>query len=78
MILTGVLSQERSATPRRKVAAVRTAIDALRRIPGVEVTPVRLPMDVSPGGVLKGGDEETAAADATEPIVLRLTRKVPS
>lgn len=78
VILTGALSQERSATPRRKVVAVNTVIDALRRIPGVEVTPVRLPMDVSPGGVLKGGDEETAAADATEPIVLRLTRKVPS
>ena len=78
VILTGALSQERAATPRRKVAAARTAIDALRRIPGVEVTPVRLPMDVSPSGVLKGGDEETAAADAAEPIVLRLTRKAPS
>lgn len=78
VILTGALSQERSATPRRKVATARTAIDALRRIPGVEVTPVRLPMDVSPSGVLKGGDEESAAADAAEIIVLRLTRKVPS
>lgn len=76
LVLTGALSQERSSTPRRKVAAIQTAIDALRRIPGVEITPLRLPMDVSPGGVLKGGDEDTAAVDAAEPIVLRLTRKV--
>ena len=78
VILTGALSQERTATPRRKVAAARSAIDALGRIPGVEVIPVRLPMDVSPSGVIKGGDEDSAAADAAEPIVLRLTRKVPS
>ena len=77
LVLTGALSQERAATPRRKVVAVQSAIDALRRIPGVEVTPVRLPMDVSPSGMLKGGDEDNVAAEAAEPIVLRLTRKVP-
>ncbi len=76
VILTGALSQERAATPRRKVAAARAAIDALRSIPGVEVTAVRLPMDVSPTGALKGGDDDNAS-EAAEPIVLRVTRKVP-
>ena len=72
--LTGRLSQERSATPRRKVMAARAAVDALRRIPGVTVVPLRLPMDVSPTAAIKGGDDEKAA-DA-EPIVVRVSRKV--
>lgn len=78
VILSGALSQERAATPRRKVAAARAAIDALRRIPGVEVTPLRLPMDVSPTGALKGGDDDSKAVEAAEPIVLRVSRKVPA
>jgi hypothetical protein len=78
VILSGALSQGRAATPRRKVAAARAAIDALRRIPGVEVTPLRLPMDVSPTGALKGGDDDSNAVEAAEPIVLRVSRKVPA
>lgn len=77
-VLTGALTEERHATPRRQIAAARSAMDALRRIPGVEVTPVRLPLDVSPAGNLKGGDEESAAAVAADAgqVVLRIVRKV--
>ena len=75
-VLTGTLTAERSATPRRKIAAARAAVDALRRIPGIEVTPVRLPLDVSPTGNLKGGDEATATSTEGEPVILRLVRKV--
>ena len=76
VVLTGALAQERAATPRRRIAAARSAIDALKRIPGVDVTPVRLPLDVSPTGTLKGGDDEASAVADTEPIILRLARKV--
>ena len=77
VVLTGSLTEERNATPRRQIAAARAAMDTLRRIPGVEVTPLRLPLDVSPAGNLKGGDEESssAAADAGQ-VVLRIVRKV--
>ena len=76
--ITGAVAQDRGATPRRRIAAARSAIDALKRIPGLDVTPVRLPLDVSPTGNLKGGDSEDAvtAADADQ-IVLRVSRKVP-
>ena len=76
VVLTGSLIGERSATPRRKIAAARTAIDALKRIPGAEVTPVRLPLDVSPAGNLKGGDEEEFVSKEAEPVVIRIVRKV--
>ena len=75
-VLTGTLSEERSATPRRKIAAARAAIDAVRKIPGVEVTPVRLPLDVSPAGNLKGGDEADTGAADSDTVVLRIVRKV--
>ena len=76
--ITGAVAQDRGATPRRRIAAARSAIDALKRIPGLDVTPVRLPLDVSPTGNLKGGDDDDAgtAADADQ-IVLRVSRKVP-
>ena len=76
--LTGVVAQERAATPRRRIAAARSAVDALKRIPGADVTPLRLPLDVSPTGNLKGGDDEDAAASGdADLIVLRVARKAP-
>ena len=78
VVLTGVLAGDRTATPRRKIAAARTAIDALKRIPGADVTPTRLPLDVSPVGNLKGGDEEEALAKDADPVVIRIVRKVTS
>jgi len=75
-VLSGALSQERSATPRRKIVAARSAIDALRRIPGVEVTPVKLPLDVAPTGTLKGGDTDDVKEEV-EPIIVRVARKAP-
>ena len=78
MTITGTVAQDRTATPRRRIAAARSAVDALKRIPGVDVTPVRLPLDVSPTGNLKGGDDEDAAsATDADLIVLRVSRKVP-
>ena len=78
VILTGALVGEKAATPRRKIAAARTAIDALKRIPGADVTPIRLPLDVSPVGNLKGGDVEEALAKDADPVVIRIVRKVAS
>ena len=75
-VLTGTLTEERSATPRRKIAAARAAVDALKRIAGVEVIPVRLPLDVSPAGNLKGGDEADTGAADSDAVVLRIVRKV--
>ena len=76
--ITGAVAQDRNATPRRRIAAARSAVDALKRIPGIDVTPVRLPLDVSPTGNLKGGDDDDAAsATDADVIVLRISRKVP-
>ena len=76
MILTGALAGERTATPRRKNGAAKSIVDALKLIPGVEVTPLRLPLDFSPTGNFKGGDDEDAVTVETEAVVLRVVRKV--
>lgn len=74
-ILSGSIAQERQATPRRKIATARSAIEALKKIPGIEVTPIRLPLDVSPTASVKGGDDDFGSAE-NEPIVIRVARKV--